>query len=85
MEIEDIKEAISFESITCRQTTKEIEVVKMGQTKEKPFKAKLQITFTVDNEIIYLYDGINLRKEYILDSQDNPQILANMDQIQHRI
>ncbi|CAD8055908.1 unnamed protein product [Paramecium primaurelia] len=63
--------------------TKLIEVNKWDSNKQRLVKAKIQVTFTQKNLIIYSSDGVIQRQEQVKEICKNPKVLTNMEQIQY--
>ncbi|CAD8072407.1 unnamed protein product [Paramecium primaurelia] len=63
--------------------TKDLEVKKWDQFNVKLVQTTIQIIFTEDNYIKYVQDGVILRMEQVIDTQKEPELLTNMEQIKH--
>ncbi|CAD8111463.1 unnamed protein product [Paramecium primaurelia] len=68
------------ESMTLKNT-KEYQIVKWNYHKKQFQNTKIYITIIQDNQLVYSFDGVILRKQLIQDEPQNLNILTNIEQI----
>ncbi|CAD8208969.1 unnamed protein product [Paramecium pentaurelia] len=69
------------ESMTLKNT-KEYQIVKWNYHKKSFQNTKIYITIIQDNQLVYSFDGVILRKQLIQDDPQNLDILTNIEQIE---